>query len=63
MSKILFIITSVLEILTTLLQRYKTAQTQKKYEEASTNTSNVWASGFGVQQTDKDAPTKTSVDT
>lgn len=60
MSKILFIITSVLEILTTLLQRYQTAQTQKKYEEASTNTSNVWASGFGVRKSDKDTPTETN---
>lgn len=60
MSKILFIITSVLEILTTLLQRYQTAQTQKKYEEASTNTSNVWASGFGVRLSDENPPTKAS---
>lgn len=60
MSKILYIVTALLELVTALMQKYQTSQMEKKYEEATNHTSDVWSSGFGVRKTDKDAPSQTT---
>lgn len=62
MSKILYIVTALLELVTAMLQKYQTSQMEKKYEEAINHTGDVWSSGFGVRKTDKDSPTETNTD-
>lgn len=59
MSRLIYLFTLVLEIVTTLINKYNEAQQRKKYEEANSNSTNQWVNGFGVRQENKDDPTKT----
>lgn len=60
MKSVIFILSSLLELITMLLQKYKSNQIEKKYEEAINHTSDTWVSGFGVRKSDKDTPTETN---
>lgn len=59
MSRLIYLFTLLLEIVTTLINKYNEAQQRKKYEAANSNSTNQWVTGFGVRQETKADPTKT----
>lgn len=59
MIRLIQLLTLLLEIVTTFINKYNAAQQRKKYEEVNSNPTNQWVNGFGVRQQTKDDPTKT----